>query len=411
MRGLAVEIWHSILLYTIDVPFLLDTLLDTNRSYWDDADRYHQTDVYEQSELQRKTLRLVCRSWCAFVDEYRHRWITYSTDPNAKSTDHSNALKAINSELPSYPRRIMFRIASEQDFDTFQYMIDTRSNKARILFTECMDEQEDVVFNYIMQNHAKLPNLRNLGVGFPKRSMPLRAISSSFPRLTTLGINDKPTVYVCTEDDQLDLPELEMLKLDLSAFQTSSLKSWKLPSLIHLITPVHPHRIGGVERGLEPIQIFGANLVFLYIYRLDVPITLPGEFWNWCPVLKEFSALLSYVYFQTRAPAHHPLNYLFHWPHYDSRDQISIPGTENVQKPLVLHNLQMLPPGFKRFTVWNSWDNYLIMLKARYDRTQREIILLRMHEICVERQIHVEDQERVLLADFLVASKFWSLSG
>ncbi|KIM27813.1 hypothetical protein M408DRAFT_329761 [Serendipita vermifera MAFF 305830] len=413
--NVAVEIWYSILLAVIDLPYILDTQLDLNRHYWDDAERYHNVDAYTESERHRRMLRLVCKSWRAFADEHKHRWITYNPDPGPNEKDHQIALKVIRlatsasdeeaeeTDIKAYPRRIMFNIRSPHDLGNLQDLIDNCSSKARILFTESSRGYEDDVFDYIMDHSASLPNLRNLGVSFPKRSMPLQAISQSFPNLTTLGINDKPAMRVTCEDDKLVLPDLAMLKLDLTPFRIKSLETWSLPSLVHLITPVNSCLVDGMEIGFEPVRILGANLVFLYIYSLDVPIAVPRAFWSWFPNLLELSSFFSHLYFESPVPAHHPLKYIFHCPHYDSKPNVSIVGvsTEHAERPWVLHNLQLLPPNFRRLTIWNTWSYYSEILSSHCDLVQRNAILTRMEEICKSKGIRLEDQSKLSLSEYI----------
>ena len=402
-----VEIWHLILLAIIEVPWMLDTLLPTDRSYWDDTDRYHNAQGYTDSERQRRTLRLVCHSWRAFADQHKHRCITYSTDPGAKLADQKKALDAIYSTteqggapVNSTPRRILFNILRNQDFDTFRHMIENCTSKTSILFIECLPIYEDKVFDYVMSRSTKLPALRNLGIYLPTQGMPLRAISTAFPKLTTLGISDLSTILVYSSDDRLFLPELQMLRIDLAAFPTSSIKTWEIPSLIHLITQFDSER---PER-FEPFQILGPNLLILYIYRLDIPLLLPRDFWSWCPRLQEFSTLLSHLYFEPPIPPTHPLKYIFHWPQYDGRD-VSIADVPTSRTPLLLHNLQLLPTGFERLTIWKNWQHYLTILSPRFMRKQRERILFRMNAIAVEKGICVEDEERVTVGEFIASSE------
>jgi hypothetical protein len=73
----AVEIWHLILLAVIDLPYLLDTHLPGGDvDLWRSTPRYHDQEVYAESERQRKMLRLVCHSWRGFADRHKYRWIT-----------------------------------------------------------------------------------------------------------------------------------------------------------------------------------------------------------------------------------------------------------------------------------------------------------------------------------------------
>ncbi|KIM27812.1 hypothetical protein M408DRAFT_329760 [Serendipita vermifera MAFF 305830] len=419
--NIAVELWIQILSWVIDAPYVLDTMLDTDRDYWVNSIRYHDVEVYADSERQRKTLRLVCRSWREFADSHKYRWITYDPKGSADKREQDLALEAIAQcknpalasatdglKIMSRPRRLLFHIVTEDDMEVFRLCIDsTLLAKVTTLFIECPDTYEDQVFEEIISKCSKIPKVGCLAIRAPKsHSAPLQAISTAFPGLITLTINNKSLVpFHPRENDRLILPDLEILELDLSAFRPGAFEKWSLPGLIHLSTPLNRRDAQSVHILLEPVRVLGANLIFLNIYRLQAPIVIPPDFWRWCPRLVEFLAFFSWVYFDVPAPADHPLRYLVHWPHYDATEDRWIPGwvpgSSQKSLPLVLRNLQALPRGVTQFIVWKSWPEYLDMLAPRYDSEERNKILVKMHEIAVERQIHVEDQEKITLGDHL----------
>jgi hypothetical protein len=154
---------------------------------------------------------------------------------------------------------------------------------------------------------------------------------------------------------------------------------------------------------LEPIRALGTNLTYINIYRIYAPIRLPAEFWTWFPRLIEMLAFYSWVYLDAPAPADHPLKYIVHWPHYDHVDNPLITSTSNMTNPVVLQTLQFLPHSLELLIVWQPWLAYLNLLSSqnRYGKDEREKILIRMNEICVERSIKVQDQDGVALEDFL----------
>lgn len=422
--AVAVEIWVQILDWVCDAPFVLDTMLDTDRDYWKHSHRYHDVKAYNESERHRLALRRVCRSWKEFADGYKYRWITYNTSPLAAPLEQAEALEAMAQcenrstlvddqrkglHTMSRPRRILFHITTQSDMNVFRTAVDSSLlMKVTTLFVECSEEYDEEVFEYMISQCAKLPKVGCLALRAPKlHPAPLRAISTAFPRLITLTINNKSLVaYHPRENDRLILPDLEILELDLSVFKSGTFETWSLPTLIHLSTPAS--RRGDLTRGpqtvLEPARILGANLLFLNIYRTDAPINIPLEFWSWCPRLVEFLAFLSWVCFDTPIPIDHPLKYIVHWPHYDGVDDLWAPSSVRTGMPLVLRNLMVLPAGLKQFIIWRSWSEYLNSLVARYNTEERHEILVRMNEICSDRGIHIEDQEKVTLGDYLAGT-------
>jgi hypothetical protein len=410
----AVEIWHQILLAVIDLPYILDTLVDRDAEYWRNSARYEDPEVYVKSEQQRKTLRLVCHSWRSFVDEYKHRRITYDTGPLSDPAMHREALEAINSatinpagqgtNVPSKPRRIMFHVASDNDMAQFRTVVDLCASKVTTLFVQSTPEYQDPPFDYLITHSSKLPNLRCLAISPPNgHPMPLLALSMAFPNLYTFTIwGGQP--FHPRGGDILILPDLEVLEIDLSGFQAADIKKWNIPGLINVRTPIGKDPIAP-EMTLEPIRALGANIIYINIYRMHGPIRLPIEFWTWFPRLVEMLAFFSWAYLDAPAPADHPLKYVVHWPHCDHDFNFNplVPEASDMTESAVLQTIRYLPPGVQQFVVWHSWSAYLDLLSTqdRYSPFERTNVLTMMAEICAERSINVEDQDGVALDDFL----------
>jgi len=100
-------------------------------------------------------------------------------------------------------------------------------------------------------------------------------------------------------------------------------------------------------------------------------------------------------------PVDHPLKYTVHWPHHDTMDSIWIGETYKLQEPVLLHNLQLLPCNVEVFIVWRSWANYFSLLDDRYDHEERDGLLVRMKDICAEKSIRLEDEDKVALHEYL----------
>ena len=440
--NVAVEIWHLILFAVIDVPWVLDTMLDTERDYWTNSRRYHDYEgIYLESERQRKELGMVCRSWRQFAQRQKFRWITYNPGPKdappeekevqekevheaiaqcqSLSKDSNSDSERQEGDTISWPRRVLININDDEDMNVFRTMVDSNLLiKVTTLFIESSDSYDDEVFDYLIAQaaKAKVPKVACLALRAPKsHHAPLRAISAAFPHLITLTINNKAlSNYYPRENDRLILPDLEILELDLSAFKPGTFQTWNLSGLIHLRTPIQkrPDQDQSLKTYLEPIRGLGANLIFLSMYKVDAAIVLPLEFWSWCPRLVELVGFFSWIFFDTLAPADHPLKYVVHWPHYDAVDSgwaggttMALPVSESqIRVPLVLHNLQTLPRNVEQVVVWRSWKDYLAVLGPRYNSEEQDGILHRMNEICVERGIRIVDQEKVTLGDYLVQS-------
>jgi len=415
--GVAVEVWEKILLEVIDLPYVLDTLTDRETDHWRHSSLYHDLKVYTESEHQRRTLRLVCRSWRDFADEYQYRWITYHLPESRNTWEHKYALEAIRlitddavnpnpqgTRFKSRPRRILLHITTDADMVVFRNTIDYCCPKVTTLFVKCVDRYRDQIFEYMIEHSSKLPMVRCLNIPTPQgHPGPLRAVSAAFPALTTFEMK-KDSPYMLKEGDHLVLRDLEMLGTDISAFPGDSFRKWDLPGIIQLNTPVgrYPHQPPHIT--LEPIKSLGANLRLLNIWKAYAPIRLPVEFWTWCPCLVEFLSFFSWIFLDSPAPTGHPLKRVVHWGYNDDvGNPLATETPRVVRNPAVLHSLECLPPGVTHFVVAQTWTAYMNLLarQSLYSRSQCENILLVMNEICAKRSIRVEDQDRVALGEFL----------
>jgi len=404
-----VEIWHQILFAVIDLPYLLDTLVDRTRDYWRTSRKYHAPGVYEASERQRRVLRLVCRSWRAFADENRYRIITYDPRRSADAEEQKAALEAIN-QVPtssmeqegavdgtSKSRRVAFHVYTDEDMDLFRKMIDHHSGRVTTLFV-CTDQRyQNQAFNYLIRQSSRLLNLRCLVISPPNgHPAPFKALSTAFPNLCTfsmwMGQQFEPR-----DGDILALPHLEILGIDISDIRPSALKTWRLPTLIHLRTAINSRDPEtGTQLSLEPIRCLGANLTYLNIYRTSGQFRIPIEFWTMCPRLVELLMFFDWVFINTPVPSGHPLKYVVQWPLYRG---------SHLPNPTILQSLRCLPPSLELFIVLQDWGDYLEHLAIRSGgsiESERENTLFKMREICEERMIRVEDHRGVALEDFLV---------
>lgn len=410
-----VEIWHLILLAVIDVPYVLDTMI-SDADYWRTSPLYHDVKVYAESERCRKSMRLVCRSWRAYMDGYKHRWITYDTGTDADSRQqdefrdvlNASVISSLDGCVPSRPRRLMFHVRGESDVERFRKLVENSARKLTILFTECSEGNEDALFEHLLSHSAELPNLRFLAICGPTRFiMPLRALSTAFPKLLSLAIShNRSATYLFSSHDTLVLPSLEVLGLDVSQTSADAVKSWDLRGLRQLHTRLSGECIGGVNISLEPIRLLGSNLTVLNIHKLrasGAAILLPFEFWTWCPRLRELLVFLSAVYLDAPAPEDHPLKSIIHWPHFDTTDLSNpwITGTSLSQTSTLPHNMNLFPINLQVLIIWKSWPQYSELLSHRYGLSETEDFLVKLDEVCTRRLIRVEDRDRITLHKYL----------
>jgi len=417
---IAVEVWRLILLAVIDVPYVFDTVERGDGSYWRRQDLYHDKAAYRASEEQRKILRQVCRSWREFADEHKHRWIIHGEGIDQFDAEWKADLDALQSSASSHPalrrtsvtsrpRRVLFDIETRADFGVFRRVVDHFSNKVTTLYAECEDGFEDAIFGSLIDQSAMLSNLRCLMIREPSfYNTPLRSLSHAFPKLIALAIKHGTMEVPRTAEDHLILPDLEALDFDISTFRVSTLQNWKIPGVIVLSTTIGEMQDGSPELNFNPMRLISSGLKLLNLQEMRVrslPMRLPSEFWTWCPRLIEFMVIFSSLYLESPIPTNHPLKYLVHWPNgrLDMLENVEIEGLPRLTAPVFLHNLQLLPEGFKLLIVSTCWRVYIgDHLRVHNGEDGVGEFLSNLNQISSERSIRVEDQDSVTLNDFLM---------
>ena len=79
--ALPVELWEQILDHVLYVPFSLDATFVRPQDFYlfiESRSFEHEPRSYNQSENERKRLRLVCRSWNAILSRESERWVVVS---------------------------------------------------------------------------------------------------------------------------------------------------------------------------------------------------------------------------------------------------------------------------------------------------------------------------------------------
>jgi len=410
-KSLPVEIWYQILNAVIDPPYVLDTVIDPRGCYWRRQDLYHDKEAYAKAERERRALRLVCRSWQAFADGQKYRWIIYNSHAEPKSARQKLAVEALEAiramdihsttDMESYyrtigkPRRIQFPVASVAELELLQNLITRLAKKVTTLCLECPDNYRDEVFNLLITHQQVLPSLRCLMLTQPTcHATPLRAISAAFPRLTGLTMSRCDLVSQ-PADDSISLPDLESLYLDIPTLVGLRPEGWHMPGLLRLIIPAYD--MGNIEDvGLNIVRLHGSRLAFLDLTRRATG-RLPIEFWTWCPVLTELAACFSRLDLGSMVPATHPLQYIVHFP--DAHFLLN----EAKEDGILWHNIQHLPPRFENFIVsyTGGWSGFLERLNIGYDRNRVEEYFRRLSFVCAEKFIRVEDENKLTLDEFL----------
>ncbi|CCA72646.1 hypothetical protein PIIN_06583 [Serendipita indica DSM 11827] len=397
LHELPVEIWQQVLRNVFDVPYALDTTVPTDGCFWHQQDRYHDKQVYWISEQERKKLRLVCRSWRDYVDEYRCRWISWDPHPFAMNREAMEAGVALGIREdymedpvpPIRPFRAFMSIKNETDYSLFKSSLNDTFGRLTTLFVHCSSLYGPAIFDLLIANAHSLPDLRCLmlkHINF--RETPLSLLSKAFPFLTGLTLDGG--LLPPNPNDCLRLSQLESLYLDLPSLEGMSCKTWHLPGLVRLSVPL-ARREREASQVFECLRSHGANMTFLHI-SYGEPATLPRDIWRWCPHMTEIVTSFSIVTLEGPIPAEHPLRYLVHLALNDS-------FTDN--SPTLLHNIELLPPNSTVVVGVRSWERYMKenVPTAVEDNAVR--LWTQVDSLCRSKEIRLEDEEKETFDKYL----------
>lgn len=403
---LPVEIWHQILSFAFDAPYVLDTVIDPieDGCYWHSQDFYHDEKVYIASERQRKTLREVCNNWKEFVDNHQYRWIVYNSNADPGSPRQREAVTAIKTALEPTsegnhkitPRRFHLPTITDDDLQILNNVLSCMSQKMTTLWLECLtNDWRNQVFKALISHRDMLPNLRCLMLTQPSdTSTPLAEISNAFPKLTGLTMSSTEVIPHDTEDS-LALPDLQSLYIDVPSIVGLRPDGWKIPQILRLVTPTDD--VGNIEDiGINLVKLYGFQLVFLDLIGWSTG-KLPVEFWTWCPVLTELEACYSRLDLSGPPPLDHPLKYIIHCP------DVAFRQTEAKETSLLWQNIRYFPRRLKSFIVASrgGWSGYVSRLNPLFEKKEIEDYFRSIDVLCTERSIRVEDETKTALGLFL----------
>lgn len=400
---LPVEIWHQILFSAFDARYVLDTTIDTTEGcYWHQQDLYHDEKAYVVSERQRKLLREVCHSWRLFVDEYKYRWVAYSSNADPMSVRQKEAVAATNYALEPISRKVSihlkrfhFPVVSNDDLMLLRNVLCRISQTVTTLWLECPNDYRDGVFAALINCKDTLPSLRCLMLTQPSdNATPLLSLSEAFPKLTGLTMSGTE-VIPHSPRDMIILPKLQSLYLDVPSIKGLRPEGWQVPEIVRFVTPTDD--VGHIyDIGINLVRLYGSQLVFLDLIGWSTG-KLPTGFWTWCPVLTELEACFSRIDLGGPLPITHPLKYIIHSP------DPSFIDTEANQSSLLWRNIQILPRKLESIIVAScgGWAGYLKRLEFQYERSSIDRYFEKIESLCEERSVRVEDETKTTLQAFL----------
>lgn len=345
------EIWERILLEVIDGPIFYTSCTSSNYLAFQqacfelrpDPENEHKC-MFRASEIDRLTMRYVCRAWKAIADRWdiRERWIRILRFDKPISAERWRGAQRMDVFLPSVVNRrevasndhpkdklvaifTGFRLANTGENSTMRLKKLSIQNLTEYNFID--------IIKALCSAAQALTSLRSLILTIPTTNQVyLKMISEHFPHLTHLTLQaecrsrldgDNPSSKV------LYLPNLEVLMLILK-HGYFELSNWILPALRHLfIGPYHDRcqllGIGVLQfvnrfaAQLETLELGGLFIgLIMGSWILDgdhlarVPIA-PTNFWETFPRLINLGCDIDANALRTYPKVHHPFKCLKPW--------------------------------------------------------------------------------------------------
>ena len=302
-----IEIWERILheAITFDSNLALEVTCSPEtylafRATCQDSRYYPPMEAYIQSEIIRRKLRLVCRTWKAFADDakYQDRWVRLRP---YKQSDRSYATWNLPTRIDVDFRRvgrgtIVLRSDATENVMCWlgawrDWQISGRGEmrlvRLEILGIDAYDF--NLIFDALCQASKALAQLRSLSINVPTRyQWFLDELSEHFPQLVHLTLDmqfgDEQPSQARPSTGALTLEQLEVLFL-LPHPGIFDLGLWVLPR-IHtvkvktLLFPWETHLYPFLQRHANTIESLDLDNTDSMMLSWGVDIVLPVDFWD-----------------------------------------------------------------------------------------------------------------------------------
>jgi len=265
------EIWTDILDEVIHVPFLFDVDC-TVESFcaWaiENAREVEATgrSTYHESERQRRSLSLVCRTWMEFANSRKDR--RAEKRPSVKLSSLTSLRVSLDSnDLPVIPLPSSWKIIRLYGF-------------IKPLISPFFD---------LVDNADRHLNVQRLEICFISDSTGTDEVISALPAFTNLTslLVKVDTFYVSSPEDVV-LPRLRTLQWATKRPSHKPRDFLVLPSLVNLSIVIHDNEL---EHILRPYRQTLKALVVEKVAQSDFRLTLPP--WKFYPYLEELAVLMS----------------------------------------------------------------------------------------------------------------------
>ncbi|PVF98426.1 hypothetical protein CPB86DRAFT_797390 [Serendipita vermifera] len=288
------EVWWMILDEAIDSPYFFATTYGGNNwSGFTRMPKAEQLDLYRQSEVQRKVLGSVCRSWQSFAQSRRSRYVSIvnTKDWEKETTRTARGAYLHASSVLDSP----FAQGASVEWETL-----------RLSFPSMLPK---------IASTLSCPHIRRLDLHF-STEVSLPSLIGIFPEITWLDCNVDswvPRTSINTSQAPVVLPKLEVLRWDCGYHFLFPLSNLIFPSLRYIYL-----RFGDTD---IDVPILGMLLPFrqsiesvvlrVFGKRVDIQRrTMQFPSWNDFPNLKELELDTPWPFHFDLLPSSHPLQKL-----------------------------------------------------------------------------------------------------
>ncbi|PVF98429.1 hypothetical protein CPB86DRAFT_825792 [Serendipita vermifera] len=295
MKRVPEEVWWMILDEAIDLQHFFPITYEGDD--WSEYTRMsgaEEYDPYLQSEVQRKTIGSVCRSWQIVARSRRFR---YASLVNTMDWDIDTTRKA----------RSVFLYGSD--------VLDSHLAQGPSVEWVTLGVGSSQMLNKVA-SMLSCPRIRRLNLHFFSRKDSLPDTPNKFPEITWLDCDVSECLLLgstSTNQRPIVLPKLEVFRCKCGYNFISQLSGFILPSLRFIY--LHFKAYMGNTPTLDMLLPFRQSIqsVVLRVYgdRIDMQNnTLQFPSWNDFPNLKELELEMSWAFHFEALPPDHPLQKL-----------------------------------------------------------------------------------------------------
>jgi hypothetical protein len=264
-QRLPIELWESILRYSISVPIFFDVDPTATNSLEEFMAYYRDEQPYWASERRRNKLRRVCSAWDIYLQQFDHRFVRlHDIIRGELSWSVIRKARRVKSYVP--PQVFNMDPSLER---ILGYYIDQEEGEWAVTILDGGTAQFD---NALLMSR-KTPHLKSIPNIQP---FSLTLASHLLPSLRLVLLTGEQT------GEGISLPSLTTLRM----YQTTNNASyaWKFGSLQHLSFQGFELKS---ETFIEMLRSIGQNLITCFDASYPSDQEFPDETWSLCPRLRQ----------------------------------------------------------------------------------------------------------------------------